>query len=178
MDQPSQAEQELTNFCHWHPQAETRISCSRCGKFMCTQCMVQAPVGIRCRECGRVSPMPTFDVRPANYALAAGVAALVALGGGVLWWIIDMTLLFFLGGQVSSLLLSAPALVVGYGGGELISLSVNRKRSVILGWIAGGAVVVSCLFVLLLPGPTFLGSIYSLLIIFVGVFIGIQRVRR
>ena len=178
MDQSPQIEQELVNFCHWHPQAETRISCSRCGKFVCPQCMVQAPVGIRCRECGRVSPMPTYDVRPANYARAMAVAAFVGISGGFLWWIVNMSLIFILRGQVSTLLLSLPAVAVGYGAGQLISLSVNRKRSIVLAWIAGGAVIVSCLVIILLPGPNFLINLYGLLFVAAGVLIAIQRVRR
>ncbi len=87
MDQSQQREQEThsATYCHWHPGVETGLSCGTCGKAMCTQCMVQAPVGIRCRECGKATKMPTFDVQPTYYARAVGVAVLVAVGGGLLW---------------------------------------------------------------------------------------------
>ena len=177
MEQSPQAEQELVHFCHWHAQAETRISCSRCGKYVCPQCMVQAPVGIRCRECGQVTPMPTYDVRPPHYLRAIGVAAVVAVAGGFLWWIANQTLFFVLQGQVSSLLLSVAAVGIGYGTGELVSLAVNRKRSIILAWIAGVAVVISYLISLSLTD--FFGvNLYGLLFVVVGVFFAIQRVRR
>ena len=45
--------------------------------------MVQAPVGIRCREHGKAAPMPTFDVGPTYYARAIGVGVAVGVAVGV-----------------------------------------------------------------------------------------------
>ena len=69
MEQPQQREQqrEETTRCYWHSDVETGLSCSRCDKHICTECMVQAPVGIRCKECGKATRMPTYDVRPTHY---------------------------------------------------------------------------------------------------------------
>jgi hypothetical protein len=121
--------------------------------------------------------MPTYDVRPPHYLRAIGVAAVVAVAGGFLWWIANLTLFFVLQGQVSSLLLSVAAVGIGYGTGELVSLAVNRKRSIILAWIAGVAVVISYLISLSLTD--FFGvNLYGLLFVVVGVFFAIQRVRR
>ena len=36
--------------CYRHPDRETRVSCSECGRGICPDCMVFAPVGIRCPE--------------------------------------------------------------------------------------------------------------------------------
>jgi len=36
--------------CYRHPDRETRVSCSECGRGVCPDCMVYAPVGIRCLE--------------------------------------------------------------------------------------------------------------------------------
>src|SRR5918912_3007760 len=36
--------------CYRHPDRETYISCSECGRPICTECMTQAPVGQRCPE--------------------------------------------------------------------------------------------------------------------------------
>ncbi len=36
--------------CYRHPDRETRVSCSECGRGVCPDCMVFAPVGIRCLE--------------------------------------------------------------------------------------------------------------------------------
>ena len=41
--------------CYRHPDRATGLSCSECGRPICTECMTMAPVGIRCPEhSGRV----------------------------------------------------------------------------------------------------------------------------
>ncbi len=37
--------------CYRHPDRETAVSCSNCGRPICADCMRQTPVGIRCPEC-------------------------------------------------------------------------------------------------------------------------------
>ena len=44
-------EQTQTMVCYRHPSNETAITCSNCGRPICTECMVFAPVGIKCPEC-------------------------------------------------------------------------------------------------------------------------------
>jgi membrane associated rhomboid family serine protease len=39
--------------CYRHADRETLISCSNCGRPICTSCMTTAAVGIRCPECAR-----------------------------------------------------------------------------------------------------------------------------
>jgi membrane associated rhomboid family serine protease len=41
---------EGTMYCYRHPDRETRVSCSECGRGICPDCMVFAPVGIRCPD--------------------------------------------------------------------------------------------------------------------------------
>src|SRR5262245_33503492 len=36
--------------CYRHPDRPTGLSCSECGRPICTECMTMAPVGIRCPE--------------------------------------------------------------------------------------------------------------------------------
>ncbi|MDQ2910438.1 MAG: rhomboid family intramembrane serine protease [Actinomycetota bacterium] len=36
--------------CYRHPNRETYVSCSECGRPICPECMTQAPVGQRCPE--------------------------------------------------------------------------------------------------------------------------------
>ena len=172
MDQSQQTEQEqeVIPHCYWHPEVETRLSCSRCGKNVCTQCMVQAPVGIRCRECGRAVRMPTFNVKTTHYAVALAVGAAIAIGGGILWAVFN-SLIFRGIPYLPSLL----AIGVGYAAGELISLSVNRKRGTALAWIAGSAVVVA--FLISWNISRFGFDLFGLIFIFIGVLIAVQRVR-
>jgi membrane associated rhomboid family serine protease len=39
--------------CYRHPNRETGVSCSNCGKPICPDCMTATPVGMRCPECSR-----------------------------------------------------------------------------------------------------------------------------
>ena len=155
--------------CHWHPTVTTGLSCSQCRRPMCTECMVQVPVGIRCRECGRAQPLPTFDVRPSTYARALVAAVLVTVLGVILWIVLYNLLL----GPWSFVVMP---LVVGYAAGELISRAVNLKRSRGLMFIAAGTVVVTLLvsmFLLGLPGI----SLWTILSIIGGILVAIGRVR-
>ena len=37
--------------CYRHPNRETGVSCSSCGRPICPECMTPTPVGMRCPEC-------------------------------------------------------------------------------------------------------------------------------
>jgi membrane associated rhomboid family serine protease len=69
-----------TQTCYRHPDRETRVSCSSCGRPICPECMTPTPVGMRCPECSsqrtRVVRNPTgtrtgFEAAPATYVLIA-----------------------------------------------------------------------------------------------------------
>ena len=42
--------------CYRHPGRETGVSCSGCGRPICTDCMTASPVGMRCPECAGRTP--------------------------------------------------------------------------------------------------------------------------
>jgi membrane associated rhomboid family serine protease len=70
--------------CYRHPDRETLISCSSCDRPICTSCMTQAAVGVRCPECargGRGSPasQAARKVRVASGAGAGTAYATAAL---------------------------------------------------------------------------------------------------
>jgi membrane associated rhomboid family serine protease len=69
--------------CYRHPNRETGLSCSECGRPICTDCMTVAPVGIRCpQHAGRTRTVRTpRTVLP--FAGAYVTRALVALNVGV-----------------------------------------------------------------------------------------------
>ncbi len=69
-----------TQTCYRHPNRETRVSCSSCGRPICPECMTPTPVGMRCPECAsqrtRVVRNPTgtpsgFEAAPSTYVLIA-----------------------------------------------------------------------------------------------------------
>ena len=173
--EPRRAGQEANaSYCNWHPDTETRLFCSQCGKSICTLCMVQVPVGIRCRECGRPERLPTYDVQPSYLLRAVGAGAAVAIVGGVLW--LGLNAIF--GGV--PLFSSIFGLAVAYAIGEIISRAVNRKRGVTLAWIAGGSMVVAYLMsggFLHLFSSNFISVLFSLLFLGVAVYTAASRLR-
>jgi membrane associated rhomboid family serine protease len=70
--------------CYRHPDRETYVSCSECGRPICTECMTAAPVGQRCPEhSGRPQGVArmTTGVRRAAHEGGSGLVtrALVAV---------------------------------------------------------------------------------------------------
>jgi len=56
-------------FCYRHPDRETGLSCSECGRPICVDCMTVAPVGIRCPDHAGARPRAvTAAARPATVA--------------------------------------------------------------------------------------------------------------
>jgi membrane associated rhomboid family serine protease len=53
--------------CYRHPDRETGVSCSNCGRPICPECMTSTPVGMRCPECAR----QTTKVRVGQGAFSA-----------------------------------------------------------------------------------------------------------
>jgi membrane associated rhomboid family serine protease len=51
-------ETEALRTCYRHPDRETRLSCSNCGRPICIDCLHTADVGQRCPECVAATPRP------------------------------------------------------------------------------------------------------------------------
>src|SRR5262245_42029714 len=50
-----------TPHCYRHPNRETLVSCSECGRPICEECMTYAPVGIKCPEHAAVGAKPSMQ---------------------------------------------------------------------------------------------------------------------
>jgi membrane associated rhomboid family serine protease len=88
-DQATPAGQETPPTCYRHPDRETWVSCVRCGRHACPDCLRSAAVGQQCVDCvhegGRGARRPTtvFGGRPARAAV-------------VTWTLIAVNVLLFL----------------------------------------------------------------------------------
>ena len=155
--------------CATHPEVETNLRCGKCGKLICPRCMVQTPVGARCRDCARLYKLPTYRVSAGYYLRAIGTALGMAIVCGIVWGLVRIFVPFFL----LNILIAAG---VGYAIGEVVSLSVNRKRGNGLAAVAGIAVLISYLVNILLPlGGYF--SLFDILALAVGIFMAVNRLR-
>ena len=162
--------------CATHPNVETNLRCGKCGKPICPKCLVQTPVGARCPDCARLYKLPTFRVTTQYYLRAAGTALGIAIICGFAWGAIRGVMPFF----YLNFLLAAG---VGYAVGEVVSLSVNRKRGTGLAIVAGTGVVISYLVSILSPWgvPLVLFNILylvvDLLALALGIFVAVTRLR-
>lgn len=162
--------------CAEHPEVETTLRCSKCGKPICPKCLVETPVGARCPECARLYKLPTFQVNTRYLLIAVGVGLGTAIVYGLIWEVIASLLNF----PYINLLLAAGA---GYATSEVISLSTNRKRGIKLATIAGGAVAISYLVSIFPPwGASFISFnitrlVLDLLSLALGIFVAVTRLR-
>src|SRR5262249_35543402 len=80
--------------CYRHPNRETAVSCSECGRPICPDCMVFAPVGIRCPDHagqGRsVQRRARTEVRRARSAGGAMVVTKALIAVNVLIYLIEL----------------------------------------------------------------------------------------
>lgn len=94
----------MAETCYRHPDRETGVSCSSCGRPICPECMTPTPVGMRCPECMRertrvvrgVGQQEGFRRAPATFVLiglnvaaylgeiAGGSGGLSGVGGTVI----------------------------------------------------------------------------------------------
>jgi membrane associated rhomboid family serine protease len=75
-------------FCYRHPDRETGVTCSECGRPICPDCMVFAPVGIRCPDHSgqpQGAARVTTGLRRASFEGTGALAtkSLVALNIGI-----------------------------------------------------------------------------------------------
>jgi membrane associated rhomboid family serine protease len=82
--------------CYRHPNRETGVACSNCGRPICPDCMTSTPVGMRCPECARqrtkvtraggvhTDPVVTYVLIGINVAVGLGafLGGASATGGG------------------------------------------------------------------------------------------------
>src|SRR5215213_404540 len=123
-DETSVAEPQAVR-CAAHPRVETYLRCGRCETPICPRCLIQTPVGARCRACARLRRLPVYDVGPRFLlrGVAAGLAA--ATAGSLLLhvlpnfgWFISL----IIGGLFGTVVAGA------------VSLATKYKRGNSLGW--------------------------------------------
>lgn len=77
----------LPEYCYRHPNVETGVHCTRCGRPICPECMIPAPVGHQCPECVdearrefRKGPGRRIAVANVRRRASATMLILVAIG--------------------------------------------------------------------------------------------------
>ena len=158
--------------CAKHPNVETNVTCGKCGKPICPKCMVQTPVGMRCKDCAGLKKLPTYQVSTQYILRAIGAGLGIGIVCGFVWWAIDLVLPFFF----LRLFIAAGA---GYAVGEVVSRAVNRKRGTVLAVIGGLGAAISFAIAIGLSIPVFspVNIIFSIIMLVVAVYLAVSRLR-
>ncbi len=92
-----------------HSCGDSRLSCVECSEIVCPKCMVECPVGNRCKKCAAKTESHVLKVTPwvavrtlASAALAAYIFSYVSmfLFGGYWGWIITYAVGLFIGNLI------------------------------------------------------------------------------
>ena len=157
--------------CAAHPDVDTNLRCGKCGKPICPRCLVETPVGARCRACARLNKLPTYRISSVFYFRAIGAALGMAIVAGLAWGFLSnyFPYIYF------HLLLAAG---LGYAIGEVTGLAVNRKRGIWLAIIGSIAVALSYVIRIFSFGEVpvvGLGLIIDLTSLFIGIYMAVNR---
>ena len=130
-------------YCPRHKDTPTNLSCGRCETPVCPQCMVHAPVGVRCPDCGKPPTLPQFEVSTPLVLRAVGASLVVSVAGGfALWFVLDFGIFFYLIASAG----------FGYVVSEVTSYSASRKRGPALATVATIGIVVGHVPIIFLTG--------------------------
>ncbi|MDP8901475.1 MAG: hypothetical protein M3N33_10125 [Actinomycetota bacterium] len=128
--------------CYRHPKRETRVSCATCGRPICTECMRQTEVGIKCPDDARLPRGARAGVMKPNQILKTLLAGVGIAAIGI------FVVAYVLFALPFTLLISAAA---GYGAGTLIYRAGGRNGGTVAILVSVVATAIP-FFVVLGPG--------------------------
>jgi hypothetical protein len=162
--------------CPRNPGTETALRCSRCDTPICPQCLVQTPVGARCRDCARIVKSPIYTLSGGGIARALVATLIGAVVMGVVWGWITASLpglglfSFFAGAGL------------GYAFTRLLELATNHKRGPGPIAFAVSGICLAFLIQLVVAGVAFDSSFLryelgALIALGVGIYFAYQNLR-
>ncbi len=80
----------MAQTCYRHPDRETAVSCSSCGRPICPDCMTPTPVGMRCPECMRQRTRVIQGVGGGSSGFAQAPATYILIGLNVAAFLIEV----------------------------------------------------------------------------------------
>jgi hypothetical protein len=151
-------------YCTNHPNVETMLRCNRCGRPMCTRCVVPTPVGYRCKQCVGQQQASFYTGGVVDYVLGAAIGLVL---GGLASYLITLVGAWFFA------LILGPT--IGVGIAEAIRFAVRRRRSRYLWAVAAVSMLIGAAPALLIS----LSSLWSLvtLVLFLVLAVGAVAAR-
>jgi hypothetical protein len=136
--EPSGTSQTSGLECAFHPGVPTVLRCGKCDRPICPRCLIQTPVGGRCRDCAQMRRLPMYEASPADLVRGALVAIGLGIAGGV--GLGFFVVLFPRLGLLFSFLVT---LGLGYVIGGFFSDLMNRKQATPMKVLLGTSIVLA-----------------------------------
>ena len=159
--------QASVRHCANHPKVETAVSCSNCGKPICPDCMVMAPVGIKCRDCARMPRSARVTLRPQKAMAAVAAAALTGTGCGF------VLLAAYSGYSGLGLLTFIAGWLIGLVVGRVTLRFAGYYRASSTAWIAAGGAAWAYVFTSAVIASGLGGSRHLFVQVLVAQFLGL-----
>ena len=122
-------------YCTNHAGRQTLLRCGKCEQPFCHDCLVQTPVGLRCRTCANIRPLPQYDVSPARLGLAALAGLVAAVVAGVVFFAVVGVFALWLSPFYGMAVGEAVSRAAGYKSGP--RLQVVAGICIVLGAVVG-----------------------------------------
>lgn len=163
------AAEEQVEYCYRHPNVETALHCTACGRPICARCSTPAAVGQLCPECRRgrrpinyqVAPLDLIKGALVGVVVATLVTALVGFIGAFLGWFLFL-LIIAIGPAAAEIIVRSVEWATGNKRGRPIQITVGTAM------VLGG--VLAYLFAPVNP-------LAVLLFLLVGVSTAVARLR-
>jgi hypothetical protein len=143
-------EQSDVMYCTVHPKTETNLRCNKCGRPMCTKCMVRTPVGYRCKECIYEQQNVFYTAEQRDYVVAGALGVGAGLVAGLILTFIGSYGLWF------ALVAGVP---MGFGIGELLFRAAGRRRGRKMWLIGAGMVLLGAVAPLVIRAASAFGAL-------------------
>ncbi|MGI8926703.1 MAG: hypothetical protein ACR2HN_08690 [Tepidiformaceae bacterium] len=154
--------------CPRDPSVETGLRCSRCETPIFPRCLVQTPVGARCRDCARIMKSPIYTLTAGGYARAAGAAIVGGVVMGLIWGAVLLPFQFGLFG----IFLGAG---LGYVFTRALDFATGRKRGPgVVAFAIGGICLAWAMQLLFVD---FAVARFGLLAVGIGAYLAYQKLR-
>ena len=164
---------ETAHYCATHPDVETELACGKCGRFICPRCMVQTPVGARCRECAQMRRPPMYSLGPASIARVAGAAIGAGVAVGLVWGLLVP------GFGLLGFFMLFLGMFAGYGMANLVDWAGGRKRGPVVQWSAVAGIVVAYMVrnIVLVGSPFVVNDLWGLIFVGIAAVVAWNRLR-
>ena len=154
--------------CPRDPGVQTALRCSRCEKPICPKCLIQTPVGARCRDCARIAKSPVYTMTNAVMARAAVASVVGGLAMGLIW---GLVLLPFSVGFLSIFVGAG----LGYAFTRMMEFATGRKRGPMVVGFAIFGIAIAWSMQLLFVDPRV--ALYGLVAAGVAIYFAYQNLR-